>query len=67
MSGRHDHTIPLQFASLCDGQEVFPWFDCLLDLGMDFLIGNAVFVKMTALKSVMEGYSLAAGNLLYVQ
>ena len=37
-------TIPLQFASLYDGQEVFVWFDCLLDLGTDFLVGNMVFV-----------------------
>ena len=36
--------MPLQFASLCDGQEVFVWFECLLDLGTDFLIGNVVFV-----------------------
>ena len=26
-------TCPLQFASLYDGQEVFVWSDCLLDLG----------------------------------
>ena len=32
--------IPLQFASLTDGQEVFVWPDCLLDLGTDFLVGN---------------------------
>ena len=31
-------TIPLQFASLYDGQEVFVWSDCLLDLGTDFLV-----------------------------
>ena len=37
-------TIPLQFASLYSRQEVFVWSDCLLDLGMDFLIGNRVFV-----------------------
>ena len=37
-------TIPLQFASLSDGQEVFVWSDCLLDLGTDFLVGNMVFV-----------------------
>ena len=37
-------TIPLQFASLYDGQEVFVWSDCLLDLGTDFLVGNTVFV-----------------------
>ena len=37
-------TIPLQFASLSNGQEVFVWFDCLLDLVTDFLVGNMVFV-----------------------
>ena len=35
-------TIPLQFASLYDRQIV--WSNCLLDLGMDFLVGNMVFV-----------------------
>ena len=35
-----DMTIPLQFASLYDGQEVFMWSDCLLDLGTDFHVGN---------------------------
>ena len=35
-------TIPLQFASLYDGQEVFAWSSCLLDLGTDFLVGNLV-------------------------
>ena len=39
-----DMTIPLQFASLCDGQEVFVWSDCLLDLGTDFLVSNMVSV-----------------------
>ena len=38
-----DMTIPLQFASLYNGQEVFVWSDCLLDLGMDFLVDNMVF------------------------
>ena len=38
-----DMTIPLQFASLYDGQEVFVWSDCLLDLGTDFLISNMDF------------------------
>ena len=38
-----DTTIPLQFASLYDGQ-VFVWSNCLLDLGMDLLVGNMVFV-----------------------
>ena len=37
-------TIPLQFASLYNGQRVFMWSDCLLDLGIDFLIDNMVFV-----------------------
>ena len=38
-------TIPLQFASLYDGQEIFLESDCLLDLGTDFLVGNMVFVR----------------------
>ena len=38
-------SIPLQFASLYDGQEVFVWSNCLLDLGTDFLIGNMVSVR----------------------
>ena len=38
-------TIPLQFASLYDRQEVFVWSKCLLDLGTDFLFGNMVFVS----------------------
>ena len=37
-------TIPLQFASLYDDQEVFVWSDCLLDLGTDFLVGNMGFL-----------------------
>ena len=28
-------TIPLQFESLYDGQGIFVWSDCLLDLGTD--------------------------------
>ena len=39
-----DMTIPLQFVSLCDRQEVFMWSNYLLDLGTDFLVGNMVFV-----------------------
>ena len=42
MNRRHDLT--LQFVSLSDGQEVFVWSSCLLDVGMDFLIGNMAFV-----------------------
>ena len=38
-------TILLQFASLYGGQEVFVWSDCLLDLGMDFLVDNMVCVR----------------------
>ena len=39
-----DVTIPLQFASLYNRQVVFVWSNCLLDLGMDFLVGSMVFV-----------------------
>ena len=39
-----DMGIALQFASLYDGEEVFVWSDCVLDLGTDFLIGNMVLV-----------------------
>ena len=38
-------SIPLQFVSLYDGQEVFVWSDFLLDLGTDFLVGSIVFVR----------------------
>ena len=41
---REKMTIPLQFASLYNRQEVFVWSNCLLDLGTDFLVGNMVFV-----------------------
>ena len=34
--------IPLQFASLYEGQEIFVLFDCLLNLGTNFLVGNMV-------------------------
>ena len=37
--------MPLQFVSFYDHQEVFEWSNCLLDLGMDLLIGNMVFVS----------------------
>ena len=37
-------TIPLKFVSLYNGQEVFVWSDCLLDVSTDFLVGNMVFV-----------------------
>ena len=38
-----DMSIPLQFASLYDDQELFVSTDCLLDLGTDFFVGNMVF------------------------
>ena len=37
-------TIPLQFASLYNGQEVFVWSDYLLNLDTDSLVGDMVFV-----------------------
>ena len=39
-----DISVPIQFTSLSDDQEVFVWSGCLLDLGIDFLVGNMVFV-----------------------
>ena len=33
-------SILLQFVPLYDGQEVFEWSSCLLDLGTDFLVRN---------------------------
>ena len=37
-------TCPYHFSlSLYDGQEVFKWSDCLLDLGTDVPVGNMVF------------------------
>ena len=39
-----DMAIPLQFASHYNGQDVFMWSNCLLDLGTDFLAVNIVFV-----------------------
>ena len=42
MNGRHNHTTVVCVSLQCS--EVFVWSDCLLDLGMDFLVGNMVFV-----------------------
>ena len=53
--------IPLQFASLYDDQEVFVWSDCLLDLGMEFLIGNMVFVNLVNLQNT---FTVGAHSLL---
>ena len=45
MNGRHDHTTAVCISlQCCNGQEVFVWSNCLLDLGTDFLVGNMVFV-----------------------
>ena len=38
-----DMSIPLRSAFLYDGQEVFVFSKCRLDLGTDFLIGNMAF------------------------
>ena len=45
-------SISLQFVSLKDGQEVFMWSDCLLDLAMDFLAtaSNIVFEMCSILR-----------------
>ena len=40
-----DVSLPLHFASLYGGHEVFVWSDYLLDHGTDFLVGNMVFVS----------------------
>ena len=37
-----DMSIPPKFASLYDGQELFVWSDCLLDLGTDFFVSPTV-------------------------
>ena len=42
-------SIPLQSASLYDGQEVFLRSDCLLDLGTDFLVRNIVLYQMSTI------------------
>ena len=47
-------TIPLQFASLYDGQEIFVWSDCLLDLGTDFFVGTWPYSVEPKLTSVEE-------------
>ena len=39
-------TIPLQFASLHDGQEVFVWSNCLLDIGTVFRVGKLYLYEM---------------------
>ena len=39
-----DMSIPLQFVFLCNGQKVFVWSNCLLDLGTDILCSCPVRV-----------------------
>ena len=39
-------SIPLQFASPYDGQEVFTWSDCLLDFGTDFPISPVQLINV---------------------
>ena len=47
-------TIPLQFASLYDRQEIFMWSNCLLDLGTDFLENVYFFLScFVQLRSVL--------------
>ena len=50
-------TIPLQFASLYDRQ-VFMWSNCLLVLGMHFLVGTMVFVCILRYHQISMGCSL---------
>ena len=50
-----DMTIPLQFASLYNGQEVFVWSDCMLDLGTDFLVGNMVLITWSLMTNTTSG------------
>ena len=54
--------MPLQFASLNDGQVVFVWSDCLLDLGTDFLVGNVV--NETSLSHLISSH-LISSHLIY--
>ena len=42
MNGRHDQTTAVCVSLSC--KEVFAWFNYMLDLGMDFLVGNMVFL-----------------------
>ena len=43
-----DVSIPLQFASHYNSQEVFMQSNCLLNLGTDFLIGNLSLYEMSS-------------------
>ena len=42
-------SMQMQFVSLHDGQEVFVWSDCLLDLGTDFFVGNMALYEMRSI------------------
>ena len=60
-------TIPLQFASLYNHQEIFMWFNCLLDLCTDFLDGNMVFVCVVFCGSTSFPFfaALLSGSMIY--
>ena len=59
MNRRHDHTTAVCVSLWMVRRSLsFVWFDCLLDLGMHFLIGNMVFVwdvKYLAITSHFHG------------
>ena len=56
-------SILVQSASLYDGQEVFVWSDCPLDLDTDFLVGNMVFLIWSKSEYGFRTSSTATGNL----
>ena len=57
-------TIPLQFASLYDGQQVFVWSDCLLDLGTDYLLGNMVSWSLYGMRSILRQHLIPMACIL---
>ena len=56
-------TIPLQFVSLYDRQEVFVWSNCLLDLGTDFLVIKKRKEKRVCYLAVQDQFGCAQGLL----
>ena len=50
-------TLPLQFVSLYDRQEVFVWSNCPLDLGTDFLVGNGMEISAEKTKLMTNNTS----------
>ena len=59
-------SIPFQFAFLYDGQEVFVWSDCLLDLGTDLLVGNMVFAGVFRAEVALTEYELMYTNVEWI-